>query len=98
MRQMTRLLTSTAFLFCAILPAASAGEKYAANPPVSIHTPDSVGTSVGTLKFRDGAPDARTAEMAYRQVDLGRGVEAFLQGICPPPRPMPSVAGSATPA
>jgi len=54
-----------------------------ANTPVppSLTTPDSVETSIGTLKFRDGIPDAATADKVYDQLDLQRGVSAFLNGL-----------------
>ena len=45
------------------------------------HTPDSVDTSLGTLKFDDGIPSEDTAQKAYDQLDLQRGVEAFLNGL-----------------
>ena len=49
--------------------------------PPFLTTPDSVETSIGTLKFRDGIPDAGTASKVYDQLDLQRGVEAFLNGL-----------------
>jgi hypothetical protein len=49
--------------------------------PPSLTTPDSVETSIGTLKFRDGIPDAATAGKLYDQLDLQRGVAAFLNGL-----------------
>jgi hypothetical protein len=49
--------------------------------PPFLTTPDSVETSIGTLKFRDGIPDAATASKVYDQLDLQRGVEAFLNGL-----------------
>ncbi|QGM45178.1 DUF1254 domain-containing protein [Methylocystis heyeri] len=55
--------------------------KYSAKVPPSVETPDTFKTRVGTLKFKDGAPDAKTAELAYDQLDYSRGIEAFLQGI-----------------
>ena len=47
----------------------------------SIMTPDTVQTSIGTLKFLDGAPYPETAEKVYDYVDSMRGVDAFLKGI-----------------
>ena len=49
--------------------------------PPSITTPDSVETTLGTLKFRDGVPSVETAQKMYDQLDLQRGVEAFLNGL-----------------
>ena len=47
----------------------------------SIHTPDSVETSIGTLKFIDGAPLPETAQKAYDYLDTMRAVDVFLKGI-----------------
>jgi hypothetical protein len=55
--------------------------KYSANVPSSILTPDTVQTRIGTLKFFDGLPDKDTVQKAYDQLDLGRGVEAFMSGM-----------------
>jgi hypothetical protein len=49
--------------------------------PPSITTPDQVETSIGTLNFRDGIPDQATADKVYDQLDLQRGVSAFLNGL-----------------
>ena len=49
--------------------------------PPSLTTPDQVETSIGTLKFRDGVPDQATADKVYDQLDLQRGVSAFLNGL-----------------
>jgi len=55
--------------------------KYKADAPSSILTPDEVQTRLGTLRFKDGAPDAKTVELVYDNLDFMRGVEAFLDGI-----------------
>jgi hypothetical protein len=47
----------------------------------SISTPNKVETSIGTLKFLDGAPYPETAKKAYDYIDTMRGVDAFLKGI-----------------
>ena len=49
--------------------------------PAEIMTPDTVETSIGPLKFFDGAPLPETAQKAYDFVDTMRGVDAFLKGI-----------------
>ncbi|MGH6747695.1 MAG: DUF1254 domain-containing protein, partial [Methyloceanibacter sp.] len=49
--------------------------------PPSLTTPDQVETSIGTLKFRDGVPDQATADKVYDQLDLQRGISAFLNGL-----------------
>lgn len=55
--------------------------RYPARIPPAIETPDTVQTRVGTLRFRDGAPNKQTTELAYDQLDLSRGIETFMQGI-----------------
>jgi len=46
--------------------------------PAAITTPDSVETSLGTLKFFDGLPDKETVTKVYDNLDLMRGVDVFL--------------------
>ncbi|MGW8185692.1 MAG: DUF1254 domain-containing protein [Desulfobacterales bacterium] len=67
----------------AITPAGSFADspKYAPDVPAKITTPDRVETRIGTLHFKDGTPDSATAELAYDQLDFGRGVDAFLKGM-----------------
>ena len=60
------------------LPAFAAEEPVVIPPQIT--TPDSVDTSLGTLKY-DGIPSEETAQKAYDQLDLQRGVEAFLNGL-----------------
>jgi hypothetical protein len=55
--------------------------KYTPDVPVKITTPDTVQTRIGTLRFKDGSPDPSTVQLAYDQLDFGRGVDAFLRGI-----------------
>jgi hypothetical protein len=59
----------------------AAAPKYSPDVPAKITTPDTVRTGIGTLHFRDGAPDPATVRLAYDQLDFGRGVDAFLQGM-----------------
>ena len=73
-------------LSCAVAAACStsavlAEPKYKADVPSSIVTPDEVKTRLGTLRFKDGAPDAKTVKLVYDNLDFMRGVEAFLDGI-----------------
>jgi hypothetical protein len=49
--------------------------------PAKITTPDTVETRIGTLHFKDGTPDAATVQLAYDQLDFGRGIDAFLEGM-----------------
>src|SRR5215467_13226390 len=80
---MTLAMSRTALAVLILVLAASPvfAQKYKADVPPSITTPDSVETRIGTLKFFDGLPDAATVQKAYDQVDFGRGIEAFLAGM-----------------
>jgi hypothetical protein len=49
--------------------------------PDKVMTPDRVATSIGDLEFFDGMPNQATVEKLYNNLDLIRGVEAFLNGI-----------------
>ena len=75
----------SASLVCFALAASTAAQAQApttATPiPPSITTPDSVETTLGTLHFEDGIPSPETAQKVYDQIDLQRGVEAFLNGL-----------------
>ena len=59
----------------------SASEEIGSVDIKRIQTPDVVETSIGTLKFIDGAPLPETAQKAYDYLDTMRGVDAFLKGI-----------------
>jgi hypothetical protein len=62
-------------------PGRAKAPEFSAKVPPCILTPDTVQTRIGTLRFRDGAPDDKTVRLAYDQLDLGRGVEAFMVGV-----------------
>jgi hypothetical protein len=47
----------------------------------SIHTPNEVETSIGTLKFNDGAPLPETVEKIYDYLDTTRAMDTFLKGM-----------------
>jgi len=84
---MTRISKVTALALLAVtaaMPAWGQGQpapKYFAKVPPYITTPDTVDTRIGTLKFKDGMPDAETVQKVYDNLDFARGVEAFLSGI-----------------
>jgi len=60
----------------------SAGSpKFSPDVPAKLTTPDSVETRIGTLRFKDGAPDPATVQLAYDQLDFDRGINAFLTGM-----------------
>jgi hypothetical protein len=77
-----RLTSRVALLACLVCVASivARAETYPPIPP-SLTTPDQVESSIGTLKFRDGVPDQTTADKLYDQLDLQRGVSAFLNGL-----------------
>lgn len=60
---------------------AMAEPKYKADVPSKITTPETVETKIGTLNFKNGAPDAATAALVYDNLDHMRGVQAFLRGM-----------------
>jgi hypothetical protein len=47
----------------------------------SISTPNEVETSIGTLKFLDGAPYPETAKKVYDYLDTARAMDTFLKGM-----------------
>lgn len=49
--------------------------------PTSITTPDSVETSLGTMRFFDGFPDSATVQRVYDNLDFQRGMQTFLTCI-----------------
>jgi hypothetical protein len=79
----SRTLAAAGLLWLLGMPvwAQNPASKYSADVPSYITTPDTVETRIGTLRFRDGAPDAQTAKAVYDQLDFSRGIEAFLTGM-----------------
>jgi len=61
--------------------AVDASPKYSPDIPAKITTPDETKTRIGTLRFKDGAPAPETVQLAYDQLDFGRGIDVFLRGI-----------------
>jgi hypothetical protein len=55
--------------------------KMTTDIPASVTTPDTVETSIGTLKFFDGFPDDATVQNVYDNLDFQRGVQAFLNSL-----------------
>ena len=47
----------------------------------SISTPNEVDTSIGTLKFADGAPLPETTKKVYDYLDTARASDAYLKGM-----------------
>jgi hypothetical protein len=65
----------------AVLFAGSAFAQVSKEVLDSISTPNEVETSIGTLKFLDGAPLPETAEKVYDYLDTVRAADAFLKGM-----------------
>jgi hypothetical protein len=79
-------MKSASLILAAGLIAASGSSfaeepKFKADVPAKITTPEKVETSIGTLMFKDGAPDEATAKAVYDNLDRMRGVDAFLRGM-----------------
>lgn len=49
--------------------------------PANVMAPDSVETSIGTMKFFDGVPDASSVRAAYDFLDRSRAVNVFINSI-----------------
>ena len=79
----------TAFTTCGLTAACLATAAWAEAPkmkmtteiPPEITAPDSVDTSIGTLKFFDGVPDEATVKSVYDYLDRSRAVQVFLNSI-----------------
>lgn len=56
-------------------------QQYGKGVLASIQTPNTVETSIGTLKFIDGAPTPETAKLVYDNLDRQRGIDVFLKGM-----------------
>ena len=80
-KQPKELITAVAVLALTVITMTASAQKFKADVPNTITTPDSVETRIGPLKFKDGLPDAETAKKVYDNIDFGRGVEAFMAGI-----------------
>jgi hypothetical protein len=81
MREVGLLTVTLAMTLGVAFAAAQDAPKYSAKVPSYITTPDTVETSIGTLKFFDGLPDPTTVQKVYDNLDRARGVEAFLSGM-----------------
>lgn len=80
-RTLLRIAASALLLMSASVAVSAEEPKYKADVPGSILTPDSVKTRLGTLRFKDGAPDDATVKTVYDNLDFMRGVQAFLDGM-----------------
>ena len=73
----TKTIIAVAFA-CVLAFTSARAQKMKTEIPPEITTPNSVETSLGTLKFADGLPDMATVEKVYDNLDRMRGVDVFL--------------------
>ena len=78
-KKMTAIMV--AMLTGVVLFAGPAGAQVSQEVFDSISTPNEVETSIGTLKFLDGAPLPETAEKVYDYLDTARAADAFMKGM-----------------
>jgi hypothetical protein len=82
MKRLTRGLGALgALALLGSVGTALAEPKFSADVPAKITTPESVETRIGTLKFKNGAPDTATSALVYDNLDHMRGAQAFLRGM-----------------
>ena len=81
LKHLTQLLLIPAVFLVTAADAESPKMKMTTPIPPGIATPDTLDTPIGKLNFKDGVPDAATAEKVYDNLDLMRGVQAYLNSI-----------------
>jgi hypothetical protein len=81
MRKTIPPIVSLAIISGVVLFARPAGAQVSQEVLDSISTPNEVETSIGTLKFLDGAPLPETARKVYDYLDTARAADAFLKGM-----------------
>jgi hypothetical protein len=64
----------SALMALATLPAVAEVSKETLE---SLSAPDRMGTSIGTLEFKDGAPSTETAEKVYDAIDFTRALNVY---------------------
>jgi hypothetical protein len=74
-----QILITVAVVLVLLVTTMTAGAQ-GSDIPKSITTPDSVETRLGTLKFKDGVPDAATTQKLYDELDYIHAVDAFING------------------
>ncbi len=65
-------VTAVAVLAMLVTPITTSAQQFT--------TPDSVETRLGTLKFKDGVPDAAATQKLYDELDYIHAVGAFMNG------------------
>ena len=79
---MNKPIRSLALSICSVLLFVSDGMAQVSEQVLeSIQTPNRVDTSIGVLKFKDGAPLPETAEKVYDYLDTTRAMDTFLKGM-----------------
>lgn len=81
MKLLNKTKTSTLALLCTFLLGQPLVADVSKEELASISTPNKVETSIGTLKFIDGAPLPETAQKAYDYLDTMRAVDVFLKAM-----------------
>jgi hypothetical protein len=81
MQKKQLFIMSLTIVTAAVLFAGAAFAEVSKEVLDSIMTPDTVQTSIGTLKFLDGAPYPETAEKVYDYLDTMRACDAFMKGM-----------------
>ena len=81
MRKTILSIVLLAIISGVVLFAGPAGAQVSQEVIDSISTPNEVETSIGTLKFLDGAPLPETAGKVYGYLDTARAADAFLKGM-----------------
>jgi len=75
--QPKKLITAAAVLAVIVTTMTASAQT---DIPKSVITPDSIETRLGTLKFKDGVPDAATTQKLYDELDYIHAVDAFING------------------
>jgi hypothetical protein len=81
MRHLIRITAAVLLCAGAVHAQTPPKMKMTTEIPPGITTPDSVETSLGTLKFFDGYPDDATTQKVYDNLDLINGVNTFLNAM-----------------
>ena len=83
MKQQLRTLAVVVAFAMPALPGLAAAQASTGIPP-AITTPDKVETRLGTLEFKDGAPNKATLDKVYDNLDFTHAFRAFvdtMQGV-----------------
>jgi hypothetical protein len=79
--QSQRLIAAAAALALMVTTMTASAQKMKTDIPPAITTPDKVETSIGTLEFKDGAPNAATVQKVRDSLDYVRGVDVFMNSF-----------------